>query len=61
MWNEEIPYNPMLSTYTMAIKATLCGLPAQQPPCLLNQRKTSLKDGQADVKITDLIQVMEEN
>jgi hypothetical protein len=45
----------------MAIKATFGCLPAQQYQCPLNLRKTSLKDGQAGVKITDLIQVMEEN
>ena len=61
MWVEEIPYNPMLSTYSMALKTTLCCLPAQDPPCPLNPQRTSSRDGQAGVKITDLIPVMEEN
>ena len=37
----EIPFNPMISTYTMTIKATFGCLPAQQSQCPLNLRKTS--------------------
>jgi len=42
-------------------KTTFVAFPVNSLKCLSNQRKTSLKDGQAGVKIIDLIQVMDVN